>query len=226
MEEFALDKFKQFVEKQIIKLHKKPTSLTKEEVLNSICQFEVSPAEAINRTAYSYSRCIKDIFDITNKPKRVALNTWLLYLFGFRKCSTCKQILSLTNYYNDRSNWSKLADGCKYCLNKYNEQYRENNKEWRSAYDFKYRQENKHKTTMWEANRRAKKKAATPNLTNEEKQQIEQLYLLRDKLTKENRIEYHVDHIIPLCQGGQHHPNNLQVITAKENLTKPKKKGL
>jgi 5-methylcytosine-specific restriction endonuclease McrA len=29
-----------------------------------------------------------------------------------------------------------------------------------------------------------------------------------------------VDHIIPLAKGGQHHPGNLQVISANENVRK------
>ena len=32
--------------------------------------------------------------------------------------------------------------------------------------------------------------------------------------------KYHVDHIIPLSKGGLHHPDNLRVITATENLRK------
>ena len=31
---------------------------------------------------------------------------------------------------------------------------------------------------------------------------------------------HHVDHIRPLAAGGVHHPDNLQVITAEENLSK------
>ena len=30
----------------------------------------------------------------------------------------------------------------------------------------------------------------------------------------------HVDHIIPLAKGGLHHPRNLRIITAKENIEK------
>ena len=30
----------------------------------------------------------------------------------------------------------------------------------------------------------------------------------------------HVDHIQPLSQGGKHHPDNLQILTAEENLRK------
>jgi len=33
-------------------------------------------------------------------------------------------------------------------------------------------------------------------------------------------IQHHVDHIIPLSKGGLHHPDNLQILTAEENLKK------
>jgi hypothetical protein len=34
------------------------------------------------------------------------------------------------------------------------------------------------------------------------------------------RIAYHVDHIQPLAGGGLHHPENLRVIQAEENIRK------
>jgi 5-methylcytosine-specific restriction endonuclease McrA len=33
-------------------------------------------------------------------------------------------------------------------------------------------------------------------------------------------MEYHVDHRIPISRGGLHHPDNLWVIPATENLRK------
>lgn len=37
------------------------------------------------------------------------------------------------------------------------------------------------------------------------------------------RIPHHVDHRIPLSKGGAHHPDNLQILTATENLKKGSK---
>jgi 5-methylcytosine-specific restriction endonuclease McrA len=39
-------------------------------------------------------------------------------------------------------------------------------------------------------------------------------------MTRETGIQYHVDHIIPICKGGKHHQDNLQILTGTENLKK------
>lgn len=74
--------------------------------------------------------------------------------------------------------------------------------------------------------RASKLKATPPWLTKQDFEQIKELY----EVTKAFRLytgeEYHVDHIVPL-QGenvcGLHVPWNLQVISAKENLSKHNK---
>lgn len=72
--------------------------------------------------------------------------------------------------------------------------------------------------------RRAVKFAATPMWADLDA--IKRIYLLAEKLSVETGIKHHVDHVIPL-QGknvcGLHVENNLQVIPAKQNLSKANK---
>jgi len=53
-----------------------------------------------------------------------------------------------------------------------------------------------------------------------EQAQVKAIYRLRVALTRATGITYHVDHRIPLAKGGKHHPDNLWVIPAVENLRK------
>lgn len=46
------------------------------------------------------------------------------------------------------------------------------------------------------------------------------IYAERIRLTQETGVVHHVDHIIPLADGGKHEASNLQVLTAEENYTK------
>jgi 5-methylcytosine-specific restriction endonuclease McrA len=55
-------------------------------------------------------------------------------------------------------------------------------------------------------------------LTKEEKRRIKELHMQRRKLPG-----YEIDHIIPICEGGAHHPNNLRIIPREENKKKGRK---
>ena len=57
-------------------------------------------------------------------------------------------------------------------------------------------------------------------LTPHEQQQVRAIYKLRTLLSRATGVMYHVDHHIPLKEGGLHHPDNLWIITAEENLRK------
>jgi 5-methylcytosine-specific restriction endonuclease McrA len=61
--------------------------------------------------------------------------------------------------------------------------------------------------------RRARLLNQTPKLTKEEKQKLQEFYLVCPK-------GYEVDHIQPIAKGGLHHPDNLQILTMKENRKK------
>jgi hypothetical protein len=102
----------------------------------------------------------------------------------------------------------------------------------------KYHQENKdHKNKMrsdWGKNnpalvlqhiakRRARKKRAIPAWLKDcsiEKRRVYTVYLLSRLLAKADGIERHVDHMVPLSDGGPHWSGNLQILTKTQNLEK------
>lgn len=57
-------------------------------------------------------------------------------------------------------------------------------------------------------------------LTVAEQKQVVAIYKLRKTISELTGIEHHVDHHKPLSKGGAHHPSNLWVIPAKDNLAK------
>jgi 5-methylcytosine-specific restriction endonuclease McrA len=73
----------------------------------------------------------------------------------------------------------------------------------------------------WDAHRK-QAKSMIP-LTKEEHQQLVVLEKKRLHLTETTGIQHHLDHIMPLSKGGVHHPINLRVITAHENISKHNK---
>jgi hypothetical protein len=79
----------------------------------------------------------------------------------------------------------------------------------------------RHKGASGLQRRKARIMAQTPALTADEKERLDQIYELRDSLNQaKGCISYHVDHIQPLAAGGLHHPDNLRVLAAVENLRK------
>lgn len=114
-----------------------------------------------------------------------------------------------------------------------NLKYKENNKEKLKAYTIKYDEENKEKKkirdALWtkanadvkaeqRAKRRARKLNQTPILTDEETQKIRDIYKESQGLTKSTGEQRYVHHILPLEDGGSHHPDNLEILTFNEHI--------
>ena len=79
----------------------------------------------------------------------------------------------------------------------------------------------RHKSAIYLHRRKQRLREQTPELSDEEEELIQQIYEQRARLNQAaGFIQYHVDHIIPLAKGGEHHPGNLQVISANENVRK------
>lgn len=100
--------------------------------------------------------------------------------------------------------------------------YAENSEQIKESV-YAYRKQNPHMVTKWNAARRARVRDLTPELTEEQKQQIDYLYWLAKDLRAVSGEEYHVDHIFPLARGGLHEPSNLQILPKDLNLQKSTK---
>jgi Fe2+ transport system protein B len=103
-------------------------------------------------------------------------------------------------------------------------EYREKNKENIAKYMHEYQKNNRHIINAITSKRRACKLNATPKwLSKKDEQIIRRFYKLSILFSKIFNSTFHVDHIIPL-QGktvcGLHVPWNLQILPAKDNISK------
>jgi len=113
--------------------------------------------------------------------------------------------------------WILNETRCKECKKEY---YQKNKKKIYESVRL-WQKENKHKIREQSSRKYAKKKKAVPSWANKNK--IQETYEKAVELTKEKNVMYHVDHIYPLRSKwmcGLHVENNLQIVTAKENLKK------
>jgi hypothetical protein len=168
-------------------------------------------------------------------------------------CTKCKQEKDFICFTKRINRPSGYVSQCKNCKNLYRIQnkeklvvkskiYRETNKEKENArcrdynkknksrlaiYQKDYQQRNKAKICAISSKRRAAKLNATPKwLTKEQLQEIEDFYIIAAAFKLYTGQEYQVDHISPLQSDkvcGLHVPWNLQILTAKENISKSNK---
>jgi len=101
----------------------------------------------------------------------------------------------------------------------YMKMYASDNREKINAKNAKYKKTKKGKITNRISCGRRRQKQKCP-LSLGDREQIKLIYEECYRITQETGIPHHVDHIIPLALGGLHHPSNLQILTAEENLKK------
>lgn len=154
-----------------------------------------------------------------------------------KQCRKCKKEKEISNFSKKASNKDGLQHWCKECSNVYFKSYYYKdaekhriraqdyfiaNKEKVNARHKNFKKNNRAYYTAIENKRRASKLKRTPKWANLEK--IKAYYAVCAFFNEVNGyVKYHVDHIMPL-QGktvsGLHVENNLQVIPAKDNVTK------
>jgi hypothetical protein len=195
--------YKEANKKQISEYNAKYYECNKDRIIAQHVEYYVSNNERILINAALYRENNKEKISVKNAE--------------YRRVNKERISLQYVDYY--QANKDKISAAFV--------EYRKINGEKIACRMKEYRQTNKDKINAQNAERRAAELQATPPwLTKFDKEQIVELYTIAQMFKLYTGEEYHVDHIVPLkgktvC--GLHVPWNLQVIPAKENLSKSNK---
>jgi len=156
-----------------------------------------------------------------------------------KQCRQCKVEKSLEDFYNSKKGKFGKEAKCKSCMDIIASEWRKNNLDVvnagqkRRAVRYKtkrkeaqkiWRKENAAKLNAKNMLRYAAKKQATPVWSDIKK--IERIYIFAKAKENLTGIKMHVDHIIPLQSNtvcGLHVENNLQLLSAVDNIRKGNK---
>lgn len=162
----------------------------------------------------TFNRMIRRIFP--NVKLAGGEQTWFFYLLSVvehKYCGSCGKIKQYVEYHKDSNNSNGLKSVCKECVS--------NNSvgQYTRHYEAHQRSYEKNKGVIASRNATAKQARKLRVVPWTEEKEISEFY-------KNCPEGYHVDHVIPL-QGkyvsGLHTLNNLQYLSAEENLKKGNK---
>lgn len=180
---------------QIENIYSKWTSskLSATNFLEILSRDKYNLKEATGLAAQSIFKLNKKLFP--DKSGNIKVCTYLLHKYELRYCLQCKHVYSIDSFHNNMGRSTGKQDYCKNC---FNDKVRVMRKEYQAA-------------------RKADKLNATPSWADLDK--IKEIY-------NKCPVGYHVDHVVPLMGTnvcGLHVENNLQYLTAKDNLAKSNK---
>ena len=143
-----------------------------------------------------------------------------------KHCGSCEKYVSSYGCYpcNYKRGVKRLLEGCcdGYMTKEKWDANRERRREDLREINKRYSQTEggKLRNNVKAAKRRATKRFQTPTLTPDEKEALLTIYEKCAIMTSTTGVPYEVDHITPICKGGLHHPDNVQILTMKENRRK------
>ena len=152
-----------------------------------------------------------------------------------KTCSKCNTEKDPSQYHKQATSRDGLRGQCKSCRSGIHAEYYKETADARIDYQKAYRKENPKKVADMKKDWRlrnldraregamryvTRKRAQTPELTDEEKARVEHVYWMALDCSAVSGETYHVDHIHPVSKGGQHHPDNIQVMHWQDNLRK------
>lgn len=139
---------------------------------------------------------------------------------GFNTCTGCGETKSL----DDFKKLNEVAREGKYKSEVFRYECHDCYAIKQNAAVKKYKSENPHIVAENSARRRAMIAGHWEELSPEEQEKVKEFYAESRRLNDEaGFVKYHVDHIKPLSKGGLHHPDNLQILLAEDNLRKSDK---
>lgn len=133
------------------------------------------------------------------------------------KCHKCDVSKDISEFVADKRRSFGKSSKCKSCLREYARVYRAANLEKRRESD---RRSSKKNQDRRNATSRARKAQMKIKVDPMEQSMIRALYWISRVLSRSCGEEFHVDHIMPLAKGGLHIFENMQVLSAEENLKK------
>ena len=150
---------------------------------------------------------------------------------GSKPCKRCGSYEKYVSSYNCapcaiKKGLEKLNDKeimSPYRTKEKKQQYYENNRELVNFIKRKYSKSERGKAVNCEKQRRrhARLNQGIPiEIAEDELKEMQEIYQKAQHLTATTGVQYDVDHIIPLFEGGLHHPKNLQIITHENHLMK------
>ena len=146
-----------------------------------------------------------------------------------KKCRDCNEFKSFEEFHKSSVTKDGVKHSCKECRNFTCRLYKNHNKNKIKKVNKQYRQKNAGRYAFYSAKRRAFQKERTVAWSdlNYIKDLYENVKEAEDLFNKVGLDwKFHVDHIIPLrgkLVSGLHVEDNLQILSAKENLSKNNK---